>query len=152
MSDNKVEDFLSHYGVLGMHWGKHKVQPSTVSVARQPSHEDHALSRQVSKTPLHQVSTKDLAATNKRLQQEKTFRDLKSKQHVISKGETYVKAALAIAGTAASVYALSKSPLALKMIEKGKPAVEKLLQSKGKHTLHYVAPALNVVKQAAKHL
>lgn len=37
MSDNPTEDFLEHYGVKGMHWGKHKSSGSSVEVARKPA-------------------------------------------------------------------------------------------------------------------
>lgn len=142
----QLEAFLAHYGVLGMHWGKRKSAAPKASV---PSHEDHNQSRQILKTRLDQVSSKDLATTNKRLQQEKTLRELRSQQHVIAKGQTQVKVLLALAGTATSVYALGNSELGKKLINQATPVVKQLLGSKGKHTLHYIVP---VVKAAARHI
>lgn len=30
----EVEEFLEHHGVLGMHWGKHKTEPTSVTPAK----------------------------------------------------------------------------------------------------------------------
>lgn len=150
MTNQDTNDFLAHYGVLGMQWGKRKTQ--SVRVRRNPPSEDHTTSRKVLKTPLNQVSTKDLQVTTKRLQQEKQLRELRTQTATISRGQTQVKALLAIAGTATSVIAFTKSDLGKNLINKGKPFVNKLIQSKGKHTLHYVAPAVKVIKEAARHI
>ena len=149
--DDKTEDFLAHYGVLGMKWGKRRSdsQLDRAAARRGKNHADYNDSRDALRTPSNRLSTRDIQSTNQRLKQEKTLRDLRNDQKIIKKGSDQVKGILAITTVVASVYALGKSELGKKVIDKGRSVVEALLSSEGRHTLNYVAP---VIKEAARHL
>lgn len=146
-----VEDFFAHYGVLGMKWGRTRSDAQLARAAnrRKSNHEDYNNSRDALKTPSNRLSTRDIQTTNQRLKQEKTLRDLRADQQVIKKGSDQVKGILAITTVVASVYALGKSELGKKVIDKGKSIVDGLLASNGRHTLEYAAP---VIREAARHL
>ena len=148
MANEELEDFLSHYGVLGMRWGKRKAE-NRVTVARRPGHEDHELSRKVLRSRTADISTKDLSATNQRLKQEKTLRDIRAQSRVINRGQNYTKAFIGITGTVTSVIALSNTTLGKEVISRGKAIVTKLFSPEGRHTIDYVAP---VIREAARHL
>jgi hypothetical protein len=122
------EEFLSHFGVLGMHWGSHLPGRTEESHNHIPNHIDHIEARQLKRNPTSRLSNSDLQKINNRLQLETTYSQLKSKQgHLskIKKGNETVKTLFAIGGSAATIYAFTKSPLGQKLIAKGINAISK---------------------------
>ncbi len=71
---SKTDDFLEHYGILGMHWGHHKSRTESV-----PS-EDHLKKTRLKKMKVSEMSNTELRALTERMQLEKQYKDL-------SKGE-----------------------------------------------------------------
>lgn len=152
MSQNGVEDFLAHYGVLGMHWGRHlpgrteKSHNPRPQKRREPSPE-HAEAHSLNKQPISTLSTAELRKVNERLQAEKKYKELNPS--TVKKGHNAVKSIIAVGGTITAVAALSKTPAGQAAVKAGSKFVSKLLAGNGRHAVGYVAP---VVKQAAKHL
>lgn len=67
----KVEEFLAHYGVLGMKWGKRK--------PRSASSQDHVTSRETKKKRLDEMSNAELKQLVTRMNLEKQYADLANK-------------------------------------------------------------------------
>lgn len=73
---------LKHYGILGMKWGRRKGK----SVVSSPKHHDYLEAH--TKESYKSMSTKKLKQINERLQAEKTYKELTSKQK--KKGSNWV--------------------------------------------------------------
>jgi hypothetical protein len=102
--DQETTDFLSHYGVLGMHWGHHKLE------TKAPSSEDHVTAKALRKVPMNQLSNTELHILTERLDLETKYRDLNKKKSTLHKGQTYAKEAVAAAGTLAAAYKIVNGP------------------------------------------
>lgn len=85
MSQDVGEQFLAHYGVLGMKWGKRK--------NRAPESDDSAKARASKKTAktsgIRALSNSELKALTTRMQLEKSFKDLSKTEK--SAGAKYVE-------------------------------------------------------------
>lgn len=104
--DRSTDDFLAHYGVKGMKWGRRKSEPVKGSV-------DYQRSRKALKKKPEQLSNKQLKDLNARLQLEKSYSDLtKKKPGKFSAGHNKAKELLGVAGTLSAAYAFTQSPLA----------------------------------------
>ena len=90
-------DYLQHYGILGMRWGVKKAS----SRSSESQHEDYVKAH--SKKSVKSMSDDELRERNKRLQMEKNYSDLTKKT---SYGKKVVKA---ITSTAATITALEAS-------------------------------------------
>lgn len=130
MSAEKGQDFLAHYGVLGMKWGKRKAQfrntetgAKTKGRYKVDSSSDHVKSREIKRKKSYQASNKELETLNKRLQLEKTRKQLDPS--TTTKGHNAVKAVLAVAGTASAVYGFTQSPLGQKITQTVTEAMKK---------------------------
>lgn len=112
ISTEKPVESLYHYGVLGMHWGRRKGSNNAKqrSLSRKPGSEDYELSRELKKKGSKNLSNKELKDLTQRLQLEKQLKDLNPKKY--QKGLTIVKNITSAGTTIASLYALSKTPLA----------------------------------------
>lgn len=105
-------DFLAHYGVKGMRWGVRKQADGSMKPSgKTPKSEDHETSRELMKKRPSQMSNSELKKLNERLQLEKTYSELMTKQgSTVGKGQTYVKNSLSLAKTAGEVYNVVNSP------------------------------------------
>lgn len=65
---------LTHWGVLGMKWGRRKSRSSG------PSSEDHTTTRAIQKKRVDEMSNAELKKVNERLQLERQFKDLSKKE------------------------------------------------------------------------
>jgi len=86
----QTDDFLEHFGILGMHWGRRKSKNGSSGIvssikghisahkAKQESSrsEDENTKRQLQKKKIHQMSNAELEKLNRRLQLEKSYKDL----------------------------------------------------------------------------
>lgn len=106
MTPGVLPDDLTHYGVKGMKWGKRKTATSSL-----PDSNDHTVSRELVKKPLRSMSNSEVQTLGKRLQLEKSYKELTAKPSKFAIGHKKVKAALGVAATASSIYAFANSPL-----------------------------------------
>jgi len=81
MGDN-VDGVLKHFGIPGMRWGHRGKKPSRIS-------EDAARKNQLKKKRVSEMSNAELKALNERLQLERQYKDLSSKD--ISAGRKFVQ-------------------------------------------------------------
>lgn len=105
--DTPVKD-LYHVGILGMRWGHRKSSGSS------DASEDHTTAQNLKKKSLKSLSNSELKKLNERMQLEQNYKNLNPSS--ISKGSKIVKGVLAAGTTVASIYALSKSPMATAVI------------------------------------
>lgn len=105
-----VDEFLSHYGKLGMHWGRRTGSASDGGSSSKGNSADHIESRDLKKMKISNMSNDQIKKLNARMALEKTLTtNLNSKQ--ISKGHLHIKHIIAIGATAQAVYALATSPM-----------------------------------------
>lgn len=93
---------LKHYGILGMKWGRRKGK----SVVSSPGGKHHDYLEAHTKESYKSMSTKKLKQINERLQAEKTYKELTSKQK--KKGQNWVTNTLKQVGSQQLGKALNK--------------------------------------------
>jgi hypothetical protein len=79
-------DYLKHYGILGMHWGRRKT--SNVTIARIDASEDHNKKVVLKNKSLHQMTNDELRTYTQRMMLEKQFKELSKND--ISRGKKIV--------------------------------------------------------------
>lgn len=95
---------LAHYGILGMKWGRRKGNAKTSSSPKSRHHEDYL--RAHTRESYKSMSTKKLKEVNDRLQAEKTYKELTTKQK--KKGKNWVTNTLKNVGSQQLGNALNK--------------------------------------------
>lgn len=99
-------DYLEHYGVPGMKWGKRRAR---IQGARSSDHIQTAgIKKQARTNKVSSVSNKDLQTAITRMQLEKQFTQLNPSK--VKKGGTFVKVLLGAGKTANEVVAFNNSP------------------------------------------
>ena len=93
---------LKHYGILGMKWGRRKGK----SVVSSPGGKHHDYLEAHTKESYKSMSTKKLKQINERLQAEKTYKELTSKQK--KKGKSWIANTLKNVGSQQLGNALNK--------------------------------------------
>ena len=89
--EENYDDFLKHYGVLGMKWGKRKAR-STVSSNKKPkSTKNTTTSKPKPKPKQRQLSDEELRAVINRMRLEREYADLKYRSSSRAKVENVVK-------------------------------------------------------------
>lgn len=142
---NETDDFLAHYGVLGMHWGRHLPGRSEKSHNPRPQkyvHPDHLKARELRKKGISGMSTQELREVTSRLQAEQSYKNLTPSK--VKRGNNAVKGIIAAAGTATALAALYGKRKAV--IDVGKAIISPMIKGDGKHILSSVAV------NTAKHL
>lgn len=114
-SMTKNNNELIHFGIMGMKWGVRNNKGTPVAKSR--NSEDHITAKILKKKPLNEMSNADLQALTKRLQLEQQYKTLTKQSSSFTKSHDFVKEALAVGTTVASLYALSQTP-AFKNIRK----------------------------------
>ena len=121
--NNYDDDYLAHYGVLGMKWGVRKdVRPQGHQSEKTNTKRKKKVSMDVSedkkqsnvllKKHPDDLSNVELKRLNNRMELESNYKRLtKTDKSKFQKGYDYVKTGLAIAGTATAAYNLAKSPM-----------------------------------------
>lgn len=115
---------LYHHGVLGMKWGVRKKDSSGVTKAAQPKNppsDDYKTYRQLKARGPKALSTKELKEVTSRMQLHQQYKQLAPSTY--QKGMKFVKGLTAAGTTVASLYALSKTPLAQDIMKAMKKTV-----------------------------
>ena len=105
-------DYLMHYGVLGMKWGRRKSRVSTSKSRRRGKStysKDYKETADLRKKSYKQLSDQELQRVNKRMNLESEYRRLNPKG--IDRGKKIAKDLVGTAALAGSVYALRNAPL-----------------------------------------
>jgi GNAT superfamily N-acetyltransferase len=108
-------EFLAHYGVPGMKWGKHTKANSATSAPIKPSL-DHQVAKSLKSKHLSELNNTELKFLTQRMQLEKQYKDLSP--NTVSKGKQQVDKMLSNAEKANKVVKFIDSP-AGKLIGKG---------------------------------
>jgi hypothetical protein len=132
------DQFLAHYGIVGMKWGKRRAKSSTSSSSKNaptpfkkdPNRDPPPAKGVTDLRPKHvkRISDAELRQRLNRIQMETQYKDLiegksnnapqskakKALNHV-NKGHKAVIAILAVAGTAQKIYKLYNSPMVREM-------------------------------------
>ena len=121
--NNYDDDYLAHYGVLGMKWGVRKdVRPQGHQSEKTNTKRKKKVSMDVSedkkqsnvllKKHPDDLSNVELKRLNNRMELESNYKRLtKTDKSKFQKSYDYVKTGLAVAGTATAAYNLAKSPM-----------------------------------------
>ena len=130
-----VEDFLEHYGVKGMRWGKRKgkTDRSTPIPKTKPTKvvsADAAAAKKardkVKEKGLSSLSNDELKKLNERMQLERNYSNLIGQnKSTVDKGHDHVKSTMALAKTAQEIYGIYNSPLGKLVTEQVKSLVFK---------------------------
>ena len=109
-----ADDFLEHFGILGMHWGVHRARPSSA---------DSITKKTLKKKKVHEMSDAELKTLTNRLQLEKTLQNLSP--GVLTKGKNYVDKIIAVGATVTALVALYNTPAGKTVINVVKKIVTK---------------------------
>jgi len=142
MSNNKG---LSHSGVLGMHWGKHKggsglknspagkavakgITKNVKSLVKNPiktakASADHIEKNKLKLKKISEMSNDEIMKLTRRINLEKQVKDLRPNAY--KKGMNIVKGVTAAGTTIASLYALTQTPLAKSIAKNAKEVIKK---------------------------
>ena len=104
--EDRVDEYLMHYGVLGMKWGKRKARFSKTSEQTLEQTLEQALGQAPKK---RRMSNKELQARIKRLKLEKEFAQLTASPPKTSRVEKLVKGAGTVAALSTSAITIYKN-------------------------------------------
>lgn len=109
-TDDDVDDFLAHYGVKGMRWGRRKRRDDGDGggLFKRERSADHIKSREIKKKHVSEMSNAELKALTARLQLEKQLSDLSPSK--VERGNKAVKDSLNVVNTANAVIGFVNSP------------------------------------------
>lgn len=116
---------MYHSGILGMKWGVRRERGSDGLVKKSKGQisDDYAKALALKSKNYKHMSNQELSDLTKRLNLEKSYRELKSQD--TQKGLNFIKTATGIGTTLAAAYALSKTPMGQDIIKAVKGAAKK---------------------------
>lgn len=107
-------DYLMHYGVLGMKWGRRKSPSSVVKSIKKKRMDsyssDYQETRKMRRKSSKKLSNAELKTLNQRMRLEQEYNRLSTSQ--VNRGYEVAKKTVAIAGTIGGLYAISQSDYA----------------------------------------
>lgn len=89
--EENYDDFLQHYGVLGMKWGHRKARSNISSNKKPKSTKNTTTSKPKPKPKQRQLSDEELRAVINRMRLEREYADLKYRSSSRAKVENVVK-------------------------------------------------------------
>ena len=89
--EENYDDFLQHYGVLGMKWGHRKAKSNVSSNKKPKSTKNTTTSKPKPKPKQRQLSDEELRAVINRMRLEREYADLKYRSSSRAKVEKVVK-------------------------------------------------------------
>ena len=95
--EENYDDFLQHYGVLGMKWGHRKARSTSSSNKKPKSTKNTTTSKPKPKPTQRELSDEELRAVINRMRLEREYADLQYRSSSRAKVENVVK----VVGTAA---------------------------------------------------
>lgn len=134
MTSNIRDDVLAHFGidtnefqhagVKGMKWGVRRARGADGRVTSKVISNDHLESRQLGAKKQSALSNKELETVNRRLQLERTNKELQSRGALqkIKVGTSIAGTILAVGTTITSAYNFTQSPAGKAIIESIKKA------------------------------
>lgn len=90
--EENYDDFLQHYGVLGMKWGHRKARSNVSSNKKPKSTKNTTTSKPKPKPTQRELSDEELRAVINRMRLEREYADLKYRSSSRAKVENVVKA------------------------------------------------------------
>jgi hypothetical protein len=100
-----VEEFLTHYGVKGMHWGVRRNRSSSKAPGSPDAERARALQTQAKEQGAHTLSNEDLKHLTQRLQLEQQYsRLLVEEKNAIEHGHSFVKGIIGAGKTGIDAY------------------------------------------------
>ena len=89
--EENYDDFLKHYGVLGMKWGKRKARSTSSSNKKPKSTKNTTTSKPKPKPTQRELSDEELRAVINRMRLEREYADLQYRASSSAKVENVVK-------------------------------------------------------------
>ena len=89
--EENYDDFLQHYGVLGMKWGKRKARSTSSSNKKPKSTKNTTTSKPKPKQTQRELSDEELRAVINRMRLEREYADLQYRASSRAKVENVVK-------------------------------------------------------------
>lgn len=125
VDEQEIDDFLAHYGVKGMKWGKRKqskYKPGATKEAKRVA----AIQKKAKAGGTKALTTKELQAYNQRMDLERRYSQLQPSGK-LQKGQKKVAAILAAGATLNTAIAFYNSPAGKMLFNKaGKTLVNKV--------------------------
>ena len=90
--EENYDDFLQHYGVLGMKWGHRKARSTSSSNKKPKTTKNTTTSKPKHKTTQRELSDEELRAVINRMRLEREYADLQYRASSRAKVENVVKA------------------------------------------------------------
>lgn len=105
-TEGPVEDFLSHYGIKGMHWGVRRDRGASSKAPGSPDAERaRSLQDRAKKQGAHTLSNEDLKHLTQRLQLEQQYsRLVVEEKNAIDHGHSFVKGLVSAGKTGVDAY------------------------------------------------
>lgn len=130
MATPDVENFLAHYGVPGMKWGRRRSDAQLAKARESRSsdaNEAYEAKAKAKKSGVGSLSNNELQKVNTRMNLERQYKDLTTKDKTT--GMQYVDRTIKAGKKANEIYKLANSPLVKDSVNAGKAAVKQARNS-----------------------
>lgn len=107
--EENYDDFLQHYGVLGMKWGRRKARSNVSSNKKPKSTKNTTTSKPKPKPPQRQLSDAELRAAVNRLRLEREYAELTYRASSRAKVENVVRTVGTVATLTTSALTIYKN-------------------------------------------